>query len=406
VGTLEDVVDALIGHPPTYLEQLEAILGDVYLDVDAFEVEHVVRPTHEPAPALFLVVLDGDLAGKRFRLSKHTATRIGRVPPARIRPNDPAVSRVHAEIRLRDQEVVLADAGSTSGTRVDDTSIRGEHVLQPGDVFVVGQTRVTLVRETPRSDRFTDLVARLSVTLHFDMYHGNPYRLDGHRLLAYELGFDEGMDRIVALLEARFGKARQCVRFKGPPPTLSHAFQPFYVTPYQGASFHFAWFDRVPRWALPEVDADEREGFLVSLREHLLVAPVGADLARFDRPPPRAGIRIEHWNERTPGRDVVFEPPISAERLCQLWEWELALAASHDVHQSSWAIELCVGEAKKGPATVLDTREPRFGAWSVRAHLAHRPSGKAFEAGHLAPVYALVHTEVEVTSVSFVPAKA
>jgi hypothetical protein len=404
VGILEDVVDTLIAHPPTDLERLEAVVGDVHRDVDAFEVEYVVRPSHKPAPALFLLVLDGDLAGKRFRLSKHTATQIGRVWPARIRPNDPAVSRVHAEVRLQKDEVVL-DAGSSGGTRMDDAFIFGERVLQPGDVFVVGQTRVTLVRETPRSDRFTDLVAHLTVSLHFDMYHDNPYRLEGRGLQSYELRFDEGMDRVVALLEAELGTARQCVRFKGPPPTLCHMFHPFYVTPYKDRSFHLAWFDRVPRWALPEVDASVREGFLMRLREDLLVAPVETDWAKCDPPPPRSGLRIEHWNPRTPGRDVVFEPPISAERLCQLWEWELAVAASHDVHQSSWSVELCVGETKYGAETVLDTRQPRFGAWSVHARLAHRPSSKALEAGHLAPVYALCHTEVEVTSVSFVPAK-
>jgi hypothetical protein len=404
VGTLEDVVDALIAHPPTDLEGLEAIVGDVHRDVDAFEVEYVVRPPRKVAPALFLLVLDGDLAGRRYRLSKHTATQIGR-GPVRIRPNDPAVSRVHAQVRMQNDEVVLADSGSSSGTRMDDIFIKGERVLQPGDVFQVGQTRVTLVRETPRSDRFTDLVARLSVSLHFDMYHDDPYRLEGRRLQDYELRFDEGMERVLALLEAEVGKARQCVRFKGPPPTFCHVFHPFYVTPYKDRSFHLAWFDRVPRWALPDVDASVREGFLVSLREHLLVAPVDADWARFERPPPHVGLRLEHWNEGTQGRDVVFEPPISADRLCQLWEWELPVAASHDVHQSSWSIELCVGEAKQGAETVLDTREPRFGAWSVRAQLAQRPSGKGIEAGHLAPVYDLVHTDVEVTSVSFTPAK-
>jgi hypothetical protein len=406
VGILEDVVDTLIAHPPTDLEQLEAIVGDVHRDVDAFEVEYVVRPMRKPAPALFLLVLDGDLAGRRFRLSKHTPTQIGRVWPARIRPNDPAISRVHAEVRLQKDDVVLLDAGSSGGTRMDDEFIKGEHVLETGDVFVVGQTRVTLVRETPRSDRFTDLVAHLTVSLHFDMYHDNPYRLEGRGLQNYELRFDEGMDRVVALLEAQLGKARQCVRFKGPPPTLCHVFHPFYVTPYKDRSFHLAWFDSVPRWALPDVDADERDRFLWSLREKLLVLPVDADWAKFDQPPQGAGLRIERWNEDRPGRTVVFEPPMSADRLCQLWEWELPVAASHDLHQSSWAIELCVGDAKEGPDTVLDTRQPRFGAWSVDARLAGRPSEKkGLEAGHLAPVYDLVHTDVEVRSVSFEPSE-
>src|SRR5688572_11046199 len=55
-------------------------------------------------------------------------------------PNDPNVSRYHAEIELRDGEYCLIDLGSSNGTTVNDAKVRDEVYLKDGDVIVLGGT--------------------------------------------------------------------------------------------------------------------------------------------------------------------------------------------------------------------------------------------------------------------------
>ncbi len=64
---------------------------------------------------------------------------LGRAPDCSIVLADPYVSRIHAQIRLRGQHFVLLDAGSHSGTFVNETRIH-EHRLSSGDVLRLGRT--------------------------------------------------------------------------------------------------------------------------------------------------------------------------------------------------------------------------------------------------------------------------
>jgi pSer/pThr/pTyr-binding forkhead associated (FHA) protein len=52
---------------------------------------------------------------------------------------DPGVSRTHAELRRENGRWVIADRGSTNGTRVNDASIE-TWVLGEGDRIKVGST--------------------------------------------------------------------------------------------------------------------------------------------------------------------------------------------------------------------------------------------------------------------------
>ena len=58
--------------------------------------------------------------------------------------SDPNVSRRHAEVRRMGDAVVVADLGSTNGTRVNGIPVREQH-LATGDEITVGST--TLVFE-------------------------------------------------------------------------------------------------------------------------------------------------------------------------------------------------------------------------------------------------------------------
>lgn len=64
---------------------------------------------------------------------------LGRAPDCTIVLDDPYASRLHAQIRLRGGRFVLLDAGSHSGTTVNDTLIK-ECPLHAGDVIRLGRT--------------------------------------------------------------------------------------------------------------------------------------------------------------------------------------------------------------------------------------------------------------------------
>jgi len=68
-------------------------------------------------------------------------TTIGRTPDNAVSfPEDPNVSRHHAEIELRGNEYCLIDLGSSNGTTLNGGKVTGETYLKPGDVILLGGT--------------------------------------------------------------------------------------------------------------------------------------------------------------------------------------------------------------------------------------------------------------------------
>jgi len=80
-------------------------------------------------------------SGERLPLSGQVIT-IGRLPACSITINDANVSRHHAEIRTQGSKFVVADLGSTNGTKVNGDRITGEHILNEGDVVSFGGTHI------------------------------------------------------------------------------------------------------------------------------------------------------------------------------------------------------------------------------------------------------------------------
>lgn len=76
--------------------------------------------------------------GDRFVLGD-TVVTIGRVPESVLTLEDPNVSRQHAEIRPSGPGFVLADLGSTNGTKINGIKV-SERVLQDGDEMTFGAT--------------------------------------------------------------------------------------------------------------------------------------------------------------------------------------------------------------------------------------------------------------------------
>jgi len=84
-----------------------------------------------------LTIAEGTGRGRRFRFDGPEVT-IGRAPSSDLLLVDPFVSRSHARIRAEGPGHVLLDAGSSNGTDLNGTPIRGAAALSPGDRIGVG----------------------------------------------------------------------------------------------------------------------------------------------------------------------------------------------------------------------------------------------------------------------------
>ena len=79
------------------------------------------------------------MGGKRLVVGPSGAT-LGRSRQCDVTVDDPNVSRTHAEVRPRGGSWVLADLGSTNGSRLNGHRVDGTEVLKPGDEIELGTT--------------------------------------------------------------------------------------------------------------------------------------------------------------------------------------------------------------------------------------------------------------------------
>ena len=100
-----------------------------------------------------IVGLRGDLAGRRFAIGDAPIT-FGRGDDNDVVIPDPAVSRVHAELRQEEDGYVIADRGSSNGTWVNGAAITTTH-LRPGDEIRIGDHAFSFVA----SDALTKTVS-------------------------------------------------------------------------------------------------------------------------------------------------------------------------------------------------------------------------------------------------------
>lgn len=110
--------------------------------------------------------LDGSLAGEVRAIRKEFAT-IGRHPSADIHfdpDRDLDVSGRHAAVFRQDQRWVLRDLGSTNGTWVNGSRLKGDHPLAPGDVIGFGEKGPRLAFQARTGEPPTVPVTRPAVT--------------------------------------------------------------------------------------------------------------------------------------------------------------------------------------------------------------------------------------------------
>jgi hypothetical protein len=116
-----------------FLGPVEVVLQrDADLGVGSFGLSARFKEGPGGAAGGALVLADGT----RHPLAGDTVV-IGRAPDAGVRLVDSSVSRRHAEVRRQGDGWLVADLGSTNGTRVNGTVVR-EHRLADGDSVAIG----------------------------------------------------------------------------------------------------------------------------------------------------------------------------------------------------------------------------------------------------------------------------
>ena len=93
-------------------------------------------PEADRAPAVLTLP-----TGQRIELHEGRYV-VGRHLQSDIVVNDSNVSRQHAEIECRADEVVIRDLGSTNGTKVNGVMVHGDQTLRHGDVIGLGTAQL------------------------------------------------------------------------------------------------------------------------------------------------------------------------------------------------------------------------------------------------------------------------
>lgn len=120
----------------------EAASGRTMIQGGAERVSEPLRETARARNASALLLV----GGRRMVVGPDGAT-IGRSRQCDVVLDDPNVSRSHAEIRPRGGSWVLADLGSTNGSRLNGRRVDGPEVLRRGDEIQLGATRLTFELE-------------------------------------------------------------------------------------------------------------------------------------------------------------------------------------------------------------------------------------------------------------------
>ena len=102
-----------------------------------------------------VVGLHGVLAGRRFVIGGAPVT-FGRGEDNDIVLDDPLVSRLHAELRQEADGYVIADRGSSNGTRVNGVAITA-HLLRPGDEIEIADQRFSFEMRADARDKTVHL---------------------------------------------------------------------------------------------------------------------------------------------------------------------------------------------------------------------------------------------------------
>jgi pSer/pThr/pTyr-binding forkhead associated (FHA) protein len=101
-----------------------------------------------------LKILGGKHQGKMIPLNTKKFL-VGREQDCHLRPNSDLVSRHHCVFSIDDYAIRLRDLGSTNGTRVNGTNLRGEVILKSGDRVSIGKLDLEVVIRQSQAKQVT-----------------------------------------------------------------------------------------------------------------------------------------------------------------------------------------------------------------------------------------------------------
>jgi serine/threonine protein kinase len=94
--------------------------------------------------AFQLSFVGGEEKGRTVDLTEGQTAVLGRGEDCDVQLADPRASRVHCRLEVSHDAVVLIDAGSTWGTKLNGNPVKQQR-LKPGDVIELGETQIRLV---------------------------------------------------------------------------------------------------------------------------------------------------------------------------------------------------------------------------------------------------------------------
>ncbi len=99
----------------------------------------------------YLVIREGTKWTDVYRLIPGQAATIGRAPTNQIVIKDERCSRSHAEVFHSQGQWILRDLESRNGTTVGSRVVRGDHILQAGEIVRIGQCQIAFVHDLTKA---------------------------------------------------------------------------------------------------------------------------------------------------------------------------------------------------------------------------------------------------------------
>ena len=100
------------------------------------------EPSQHSSGVAYLLSWDGHVWRDVVRLRTDQIVTVGRAATNKIVLADEACSRNHCELFHADEGWTLRDLGSRNGTRVGDGQIKGDYLLESGDLVAIGVCRL------------------------------------------------------------------------------------------------------------------------------------------------------------------------------------------------------------------------------------------------------------------------
>jgi transcriptional regulator with GAF, ATPase, and Fis domain len=99
----------------------------------------------------YLVIREGTKWTDVFRLVPGQSVTIGRAPTNQIILKDDRCSRTHAEVFTSQGKWIIRDLDSRNGTVIAGELVRGDRVLEPGDIVRIGQSQLAFVHDLAKA---------------------------------------------------------------------------------------------------------------------------------------------------------------------------------------------------------------------------------------------------------------